>query len=220
MKRSSIPAAFLAELLLLCAVCFLFFWRHSSEWYETADADRNQLFQENDNSDFIKWVDFNVTCKALEDAYQYDLDTHQTTTELHWIELLAILACRNGGDFSHYQTTDMKAVADLLLSGEETMESLTEGLSHYDYYYEAYDAVLGGMLGEYEIQVRKTADSPENASASEDLTWEHRYGLKCFLPIAKNFPYSDYDDFGASRSYGYARKHLGHDMMGQTGTPT
>ena len=46
-----------------------------------------------------------------------------------------------------------------------------------------------------------------------------KYGLKVFSPIAKNFPYSDYDDFGASRSYGFKRKHLGHDMMGQVGTP-
>ena len=30
---------------------------------------------------------------------------------------------------------------------------------------------------------------------------------------------SDYDDFGSSRSYGYKRPHLGHDMMGQIGTP-
>ena len=33
------------------------------------------------------------------------------------------------------------------------------------------------------------------------------------------FPYQDYDDFGASRSFGYKRPHLGHDMMGQIGTP-
>ena len=48
---------------------------------------------------------------------------------------------------------------------------------------------------------------------------EKRYGLKAFSPIAADFPYTDYDDFGASRSYGYARPHLGHDMMGQIGTP-
>ena len=46
-----------------------------------------------------------------------------------------------------------------------------------------------------------------------------KYGLKAFHPLAKNFPYSHYDDFGVSRSYGYRRQHLGHDMMGQTGTP-
>ena len=27
------------------------------------------------------------------------------------------------------------------------------------------------------------------------------------------------DDFGVSRSYGFKRRHLGHDMMGQVGTP-
>ena len=49
--------------------------------------------------------------------------------------------------------------------------------------------------------------------------WKSVYGLKAFHPIAKGFPYSDYDDFGVSRSYGYKRNHLGHDMMGQVGTP-
>ena len=44
-------------------------------------------------------------------------------------------------------------------------------------------------------------------------------GLKAFSPIAKNFPYSDYSDFGAARDYGYRRQHLGHDFLGQTGTP-
>lgn len=46
-----------------------------------------------------------------------------------------------------------------------------------------------------------------------------KYGLKAFSPIAKGFPYNDYDDFGAARSYGFKRQHLGHDMMGQVGTP-
>lgn len=53
----------------------------------------------------------------------------------------------------------------------------------------------------------------------EEKVWVTKYGLKAFHPLAKNFPYSHYDDFGVSRSYGYRRQHLGHDMMGQTGTP-
>ena len=51
------------------------------------------------------------------------------------------------------------------------------------------------------------------------VNWTKKYGLKGFSPIAKSFPYNDYDDFGVARSYGYKREHLGHDMMGQTGTP-
>ena len=85
------------------------------------------------------------------------------------------------------------------------MAELTEDMEYYDYYLEAYDAVLGGMVGEFSLQ--------------EDDAWKRYYGLKAFSPIAKGFDYSHYDDFGASRSYGYARPHLGHDMMGQIGTP-
>lgn len=162
--------------------------------------------------DYIKWVEFNVTCQAMKDAYQYDIATYGQEIHLDWISLLAYLGAKNGGNFSKYQSTDMKKVADLLLSGEETLEHLTEKMDYYSYYLEAYTAVLGGMVGEYEIE---TSSEEENSQT----VWETRYGLKAFLPLAKNFPYSDYDDFGASRSYGYNRPHLGHDMMGQTGTP-
>lgn len=162
--------------------------------------------------DYIKWVEFNVTCEAMRDAYQYDLATYGQEIHLDWISLLAYLGAKNGGNFSKYQSTDMKKLAELLLSGEKTLTQLTEKMEHYSYYLEAYTAVLGGMVGEYEIETTKQAE-PSNS------VFEKRYGLKAFLPIAKNFPYSDYDDFGASRSYGYKRPHLGHDMMGQIGTP-
>ncbi|MDE6312544.1 MAG: hypothetical protein K2M46_02830 [Lachnospiraceae bacterium] len=162
--------------------------------------------------DYIKWVDFQVTCEAMKDAYHYDIETYQTSTHLNWISLLAYLAAKNGGNFQNYKSADMKKLADTLLSGENTLEGLTKDMKYYNYYLEAYTAVLGGMVGEYEIE---TASNSTNTSP----VYQQQYGLKAFLPIAKNFPYSDYDDFGASRSYGYNRPHLGHDMMGQTGTP-
>ena len=90
-------------------------------------------------------------------------------------------------------------------------------MSYYNYYKEAYEAVLGGMVGEYQIEEEQTQEN--QTDSEEQLEYVTRYGLKAFSPIAKNFPYSDYDDFGASRSYGYRRVHLGHDMMGATGTP-
>ncbi len=65
--------------------------------------------------------------------------------------------------------------------------------------------MLGGFVGEYQ--------------AEGEEGWETCYGLKAFSPIAKTFPYSDYDDFGVSREYGYRRRHLGHDMMAAVGTP-
>lgn len=161
---------------------------------------------------FIKWVDFKVTSEALNKAYTYDKETYGEEIHLNWIELLAYLAAKNGGDFSKYKNTQMDALAQKLLNKEETMESLTKDLKYYDYYLEAYTAVLGGLVGEYQAEV--PAPDSEGETQLVDA-----YGLKGFLPIAKGFPYNDYDDFGVSRTYGYKRKHLGHDMMGQVGTP-
>ncbi|NBK93518.1 M23 family metallopeptidase [bacterium 1XD21-13] len=171
---------------------------------------------------FIKWVDFQVSAEALGKAYEYDRDTFGEDVHINWIELLAYTAARTGGDFSNEkQANAYLEEAAMQLTEGKTVEELTEGMKFYDYYLEAYTAVLGGMVGEYEIQVPSKAAEPREGegAAEEPLIWEKRYGLKAFLPIAKGFPYSDYDDFGVSRSYGYRRKHLGHDMMGQVGTP-
>ena len=66
------------------------------------------------------------------------------------------------------------------------------------------------MVGEYQVEMDTESDVK---------CFETKYGLKAFFPLARGFGYSHYDDFGAGRSYGYERKHLGHDMMGQIGTP-
>ena len=173
---------------------------------EETDTDSN-VSDSSTEKDFIKWVDFNVTKEAMQDAYEYDVNTYGQEIHLDWISLLAYEACKNGGDFSHYKTGDLSEIAEKLTNQETTMEELTKDMKYYNYYYEAYDAVLGGLVGEYEIEV------------PDSIKYEKKYGLKGFLPLAKNFPYSDYDDFGVSRSYGYKRQHLGHDMMGQIGTP-
>lgn len=155
-------------------------------------------------TDFIKWVDFHVTSDAMNDAYQYDLKAHDTDSPIDWVCLLAVLGAKYGGDFKNYKRTDMDKIAEKILNKESTLEEITKDMKYYDYYNEAYHAVLGGFVGEYELAGTGS---------------KKQYGLKAFSPIAKGFPYTDYDDFGSSRSFGYRRQHLGHDMMGQIGTP-
>lgn len=87
---------------------------------------------------------------------------------------------------------------------------MTNNLKFYDYYYESYSAVLNNFIGNYEIET-------ENEDGTK--SFKSRYGLKAFLPIAKNYSFSHYDDFGNSRSYGFKRTHLGNDLMGSIGTP-
>lgn len=165
-----------------------------------------------EQKDYIEWVDFNVTCEALEKAYQYDVELHGTEKPVDWIMILAYVAAKTGGNFENSKTvyTEMDSIVTQWKEGKVSIESLQKDLKYFDYYYEAYTAVLGGLVGEYKIQQKESDDTKD---------WVENYGLKGFSPIAKGFEYSDYDDFGVSRSYGYERKHLGHDMMGQTGTP-
>ncbi len=188
--------------ILLCMILVLGgMWRFQDGRMEPAQSE-NVKVQE---KDYIKWVEFNVTCEAMKKAYQYDVNTYSEKVHLNWVSLLAYLGAKYGGDFGQYKEKDMDEIARLLTSKETAEEELAEKVKYYTYYREAYGAVLDGMVGEYET---------ENGSG-----WKKVYGLKAFHPIAKGFPYSDYDDFGVSRSYGYKRNHLGHDMMGQVGTP-
>lgn len=179
-----------------------------------------------EKAQFIKWVDYTVPADAMTQAFRYDVATCQETIHLNWIELLAYLGATYGGDFSHYTASDMDKLATQLKEGI-SMEELTKDSKYYSYYKEAYTAVLDGLVGYYEIEI-PAAEAPSFAlpenKADADATgvpkvWVTKYGLKAFHPLAKNFPYSHYDDFGVSRSYGYKRQHLGHDMMGQTGSP-
>ena len=153
-----------------------------------------------DDADYIKWVEFNVSYSALTAALDYDLTTYGTDTHLNWIELLAVLGARYGGEFSKYKKSHLDDLTAKLQTGEK-IGDITSELENYDYYHEAYSAILGEFVGQHRV-------------AGEDC-----YGLKVFSPIAAGFGYSHFDDFGAGRNYGYRRRHLGHDMFGAVGTP-
>lgn len=197
----------------------------ASETYFLSEQDDSAPPGEEKEKDFIRWVDFTVPAEVMEKAFRLDINTCQAPVHLDWIQLLAFLGARYGGDFSRFRQADLDSLAEALKNGT-SMDTLAEGLKYYPYYKEAYGAVLGGMVGYFDQEAgpeeaaSETA-GPEQASTEEtgSGTWVTKYGLKAFSPIARDFPYSDYDDFGVSRSYGYKRRHLGHDMMGQVGTP-
>lgn len=161
--------------------------------------------------DFIKWVDFNVTSEALNLTAKLDINSHNNDERIkyNWIELLAYLACKNGGNFKNFKESYLNNLVDKIKNGE-SITDLSKDLKFYDYHYESYSAVLGNFIGNYQIET-------SNEDGSKSL--KEKYGLKAFLPIAKNYSFSHYDDFGNSRSYGFKRTHLGNDLMGSIGTP-
>lgn len=164
-----------------------------------------------DKRDFIKYAEFNVCYSALEKALEYDISTHKNDekVKIDWVQVLAYLGAKYGGDFKQYKEADLEQIVSRLKNGDK-IKNITKDMKYYDYYYRVYSAVLGGFTGWY-----NTEAEDENGK----ITKVKDYGLCVFSPIAKGFPFSHYDDFGTSRSYGYKRKHLGHDLMAATGTP-
>ena len=153
-------------------------------------------------AEIIRWVDFQVPYESLKYAMNTDIATAEQEKHISWIDILALAACRTGGRCT--LSSVKKAVGDLQ-SNKSTEDLLGDTYKYYDYYHDAYDAVLGGMLGSYAIQM--------------DGQWKPTYGLKAFSPIAAGYGYSHCSDFGNSRSFGFKRKHLGNDLMGSQGTP-
>lgn len=156
------------------------------------------------DENYIKWIDFNITYPALKKTMELDINSFDKDVKYNWIELLSYLAVKYGGDFKKYNEKDVDDLIKKIDTGQTILDLPSQ--KYYNYFYQAYSAVLGEFLGKYKIK-------------TDDDNFQTYYGLKVFSPIAKGYAYHDFDDFGSSRSFGYKRKHLGHDIMALTGTP-
>lgn len=217
MRSGKYQAAILIELLLIVILVSGHFMDREEPEAVSGNIKIAQKNTEEGTKDYIKWVDFTVPCEALELAYERDVKAHEAGTGLDWVSLLAYTASKWGGEFDKKAMREMEKMADEALEKADEGHTATDvidnagaDLKYYPYYKEAYGAILSGMVGPYQAQLED-----ENGTVS----WHNVYGLKAYSPIARGFDYSDFDDFGTSRSYGYSRPHLGHDMMGQVGTP-
>ena len=149
----------------------------------------------------IRWVDFDLSCEAMERALELEIRGREQENPHSWIEILALAAAQHNGNPT---ATEVTTAWNSLMEGRSPKEILGDD-RYYRYWLEAYTAVLDGLVGSYTVEVdgqRRTA-----------------YGVKAFSPIAAGYWYTHSDDFGAARSYGFRRRHLGHDMMGGLGTP-
>lgn len=169
----------------------------------------SQMHREREEETKPVCVEFAPTKEALQLAYEWDVETYSEAAHVDWISLLSYGAVVGNGTFDKRTQDAMDDMANAIRSGKKTMEQMREAERFADYY-RLYEAVLAGMVGEYKQEIKNSDGSVRYAGC---------YGLKAFSPIADGFSYEHYDDFGAGRSYGYERKHLGHDMMGELGTP-
>ncbi len=164
---------------------------------------------ETENGSYIKWAEMNFSLSALKDTMQLDIGTYGKLYHISWIDSLAYLACKNGNKWGNYKKADLEKMLESL--GESyTVDELMSENEYYAYYKKVFSAMLSGILGCYE------KEAPDGNGGKKKVSG---YGVIAYSPIAEGFSYSHYDDFGASRSYGFRRSHLGNDLMGYIGTP-
>ena len=181
---------FSLTLFCMALVCIL-----SGEfWFQT-------LHVQSDAS-YIKWVEFQIPSTLLYQAIELDIQSRNEEERVDFIKLLSYLAAKNGGNFKQVTQKDVTNAAEYLKTNPPT------NLKQYSYYLNAYGAILNGWVGEYEAEQKQ-----EDGTAKPVL----KYGLLIRHPV-KGY-YSDSDDFGNSRSYGFQRKHQGHDFFTSTGVP-
>lgn len=201
-RKPKIIMLFIPALCILLGLCIAL---------SSAAVHDNAVYASSENKKYIKWVDFGVSCAAMKQAMKYDIDSRSQKVKISWIDLLSIAALQNGGKFADKRCDCIDKTAKRLQNGEK-IEDIVGQSKYFDYYKEAYTAVLGGMLGNYKREVYDES-SP---SGKKTVTG---YGLKAYSPIAAGWGFSHSDDFGNSRNYGFRRTHKGNDLMGTVGTP-
>ena len=165
-----------------------------------------QVFAEDE---VLHWVEFNVDYPALQRALDIDIASQGEEKPLDWIDILALAAVKVGGN--GITVKGVNEAAEQLRKDKSPQELLGAQYKYFSYYHRAYEAVLGGLVGSYAIEVTN--------KETGEREWVPAYGLKAFSPIAAGYGYSHYSDFGNRRTYGFARRHLGNDLMGALGTP-
>ena len=161
------------------------------------------------DDEVLRWVDFNVPYESLNAALEIDIASQGAEKALSWIDVLALAATRTGGSGVTVQA--VRNAAHELYQDRSPEEFLGSQYKYFVYYQRAFGAVLGGLVGSYAIETEDPVTGEKE--------WTASYGLKAFSPIAAGYRYSHCPDFGKPRSYGFARPHLGNDLMGTLGTP-
>ena len=85
---------------------------------------------------YIKWVDFKGTAVVLKKLADTDINSHVNNEQIqfNWIELMAYLGCKYGGELSLFKDKDLENLLNSLREGK-TMNELTANMKHYNYFF-------------------------------------------------------------------------------------
>ena len=106
------------NIMILLIFASVSYWMEEGEKLKdtmaSAETVQAEVSEPEEKKKYIKWVDFQVSCLALSESYEYDRDTYGTDHHISWIDLLAWTAAHTGGSFS-----DDRKVCSLLTKLED-----------------------------------------------------------------------------------------------------
>ena len=120
--------AILIVFLVVSSIIFIFYQKQDTETdiplnlnTEQAENIMNDYVEntEKKSNSYIKWVDFKGTSTALYKLAKLDIDSHvkDEAVIFNWIELMAYLGSKYGGDFSSFKQSDLDSLISKIKNG-------------------------------------------------------------------------------------------------------
>ena len=108
-------------LILICGVCLPFFLHRG----------RPSAVETLGEGETIKWVDFNIPYETLCKAYEIDVATYKEEKHIDWVELLAYIAAKTGGNFKGSMEKEMNKIVDKVKENDTTIAQEGKELKHW-----------------------------------------------------------------------------------------
>ena len=131
--NKKITFAIISTFLIIALISSYIIISLSTELNSIIFWNKSSTISLNENEDYIKWVDFKITSDALSKTAKLDIESHNSDSEIkyNWIELLAYLACKNGGNFKKFNQNDLNKLIEQLNSGKP-MAEITKNMKCYN----------------------------------------------------------------------------------------
>ena len=69
------------------------------------------------DSKYIKWVEFNIPASVMRAAMERDIQSQKTEEKVDFLEILAYLGAKNGGNFRNFKNSQINEAINIIKEG-------------------------------------------------------------------------------------------------------
>lgn len=171
---------------------------------------------------------FNIHENYIENSYKYakeieKLKERESEKEdgkeieaVDFIELFTYAIIKTD-DPHKYKSNILKDAYDKVEDEKDILDE-PEIKNEFKPYKTMFDAVLNGIIGDYEIK-RERSYTDRYGNTITEVEWEEEEGVRAFFPFPQGYHYTHADDFGNDRNFEDITYHEGNDLLASEGTP-